>query len=124
MKTKNQKKELVIGKHVYGNLYNCKKDLLFDENFLINLIKEACKISNSTLIKIISHKFGNLGVSVVGIIAESHISIHTWPEYEYATLDVYTCGKNANPEKAFDFIVERLKPKKFTKHIVDRSLIK
>ena len=123
-KIRKQKQIKVFGKHVYGNLYFCNKELLYDEKFLVEIVKEACKVANSTLSKIISYRFGNNGgVSVIAIVAESHISIHTWPEYGYATLDVYTCGKHTKPEEAFDFVVKKLKPKKFTKHFVDRSLI-
>ena len=110
----------VVGKHVFGNLYNCKGDLNSEE-FLKEIILEAVKISKSKLVDIFSHKFGEFGISIVAIVAESHISIHTWPEYNYATVDVYTCG-NTEPEKAFDFIVEKLKPEKFTKEVIDRSL--
>jgi len=54
-------------------------------------------------------KFSPMGVSGVVIVAESHISVHTWPEKGYAALDVYTCGENADPEKAVDYILEQFK---------------
>ncbi|MEM0480908.1 MAG: adenosylmethionine decarboxylase [Candidatus Aenigmatarchaeota archaeon] len=112
----------IVGKHVYGNLYECEADLS-NENFLQEIIIKAVEISNSKLEKLISYKFGKgFGVSIIAIVSESHISIHTWPEYNYATVDVYTCGNHTEPEKAFDYIVKELKPKKITKHIVDRSL--
>ncbi|MCD6482692.1 MAG: adenosylmethionine decarboxylase [Candidatus Aenigmarchaeota archaeon] len=114
----------IVGRHFYGNLYNCKANLA-DENFLRDVVLEAVKVSNSELVEYASYRFGEgkyAGISIVAIVAESHISIHTWPEYGYATVDVYTCGEYTKPEEAFDFIVEKLKPGKFTKHQLDRSL--
>jgi len=54
-------------------------------------------------------RFSPTGVSGVVIVAESHISVHTWPEEGYAALDVYTCGEKADPEKAVDYILEKFK---------------
>jgi S-adenosylmethionine decarboxylase proenzyme len=54
------------------------------------------------------HHFNPQGVSGVVVIAESHISIHTWPEYGYAAVDVFTCGTTVNPEKAAEVLIERL----------------
>ncbi|RLE56296.1 MAG: adenosylmethionine decarboxylase [Thermoprotei archaeon] len=113
----------VVGKHVYGNLYGCNPLLLSDEEYLKKVVVEAAVIGNMTLLNVISWKFGGGGgVSVVAIVAESHISIHTWPEYSYATVDVYTCGEKCDPERAFHYIVSCLRPKKYTYHFVDRSL--
>ncbi|MGC9009057.1 MAG: adenosylmethionine decarboxylase [Sulfolobales archaeon] len=115
-------KPRVVGKHVFGDLYECDPDLLSDPVFLENIVKEASVIGNMNLLEIRSWKIG-LGVSVIGIVLESHISIHTWPEYQYATVDVYSCGAHTDPEKAFDFIVKALKAKRVEKRSVDRSLI-
>jgi len=58
------------------------------------------------------HKFSPHGVTGVVVVKESHISIHTWPEYGYASIDIFTCGNNSNPWKAYQYIVETLKPKR------------
>ncbi|MBP1357736.1 MAG: adenosylmethionine decarboxylase, partial [Sulfolobus sp.] len=62
------------------------------------------------------------GVSVVAIVLESHITIHTWPEYRFATVDVYSCGAHTDPNKAFEYIVTQLDAKRYTKNEADRSL--
>ncbi|MGC9147977.1 MAG: adenosylmethionine decarboxylase [Sulfolobales archaeon] len=116
------KEPRVVGKHVFGDLYGCDPDLLSDPVFLENIVKEASVIGNMNLLEIKSWKIG-LGVSVIGVVLESHISIHTWPEYQYATVDVYSCGAHTDPERAFDFIVKALKAEKVEKRSVDRSLI-
>jgi S-adenosylmethionine decarboxylase len=112
----------VVGKHVYGNLYNCDPKLLSDPHYLENVVREASKIGNMRLLDIKYWKIGE-GVSILGIILESHISIHTWPEYSFATVDVYSCGAHTDPDKAFDYIVKALKAENYEKRYADRTLI-
>lgn len=114
------KKVLVYGKHVVGNLYECEENRLDDVAYLIDLVRNAAITGNMTLLDIKSWKIG-LGVSVFGIVLESHISIHTWPEYSFATVDVYSCGNHTDPEKAFNFIASSLKPRRVEKRIVLRN---
>ena len=112
----------VVGRHVYGNLYNCRNiELLRDPRRLEGVVVEAAKVGGMTLLDVKSWKIGD-GVSLVAIVLESHIAIHTWPEYGFATVDVYSCGSHTNPQAAFDYIVEALKPEKVTMGLADRSL--
>lgn len=113
----------IIGKHVYGNLYNCPREILSNEEKLKQILIEAAKIANMTLWDIRSWKFGGDkgGVSVIALLVESHIAIHTWVEYNYATVDVYTCGENSDPWKAFYYIISEVKVEDFTVHYSDRS---
>jgi len=111
----------VYGKHVYGNLYDCRVELLRDEEALRKIVIEAAEKGNMTLLDIKSWKIGE-GVSVVAIILESHITIHTWPEYAFATVDVYSCGRHTDPEAAFRHIVDALEPKRIEMGSADRSL--
>ncbi len=64
---------------------------------------EAAKVSNATIVDSTFHHFSSLGVSGVVVIKESHLSIHTWPEYKYAAVDIFTCGNNINPWDAFNY---------------------
>ncbi len=112
----------VVGRHVYGNLYECEAvDLLKDEGALRNIVVEAAHVGNMTLLDVKSWKIGE-GVSVVAVILESHITIHTWPEYRFATVDVYSCGKHTDPQRAFQYIVSKLRPKHVEMGAADRSL--
>ena len=115
-----QKIIAVFGIHIVGNLNGCNPRKLSDIGFLINVVKEAAKIGNMTLLDIKSWKIGN-GVSVIGIVLESHISIHTWPEHRFATVDVYSCGVHTDPEKAFDYIVRALEAQNVEKKVINRS---
>jgi len=115
---------LVYGKHVVGNLYDVDERLLYDEDFLRRIVIEAATIANMHIVDVRSWKFyggDKEGVSVIALVVESHIAIHTWPRYRYATVDVYTCGAKSDADKAFDYIVSALKPKHYTKTYIDRS---
>lgn len=113
----------VVGKHVYGNLYDVDVSVAGSEEKLRNLVIEAARVANMTLYDVKSWSFGGKkgGVSVIALVLESHIAIHTWVEYRYATVDVYTCGENSDPWKAFDYIVRELKPRYYTVNYADRS---
>jgi len=116
-------RRIVHGLHVFGNLKSCDVELLKSEEELRKIACEAARVGNMTIVSVISHKFGiEGGVSVIVIVAESHISIHTWPEYAYATVDVYTCGAKSNPLLAFIHIARRLRAREVEMFISDRSL--
>lgn len=113
----------IVGKHVYGNLYGISREVALDHDFLVETMKKAAELSNATIIEVrswvIPGKKG--GVSVIILVDESHLALHTWSEYNYATLDVYTCGEHTDPLKGFQYVVERLKPKDYTIHYVIRD---
>jgi S-adenosylmethionine decarboxylase len=92
------------GKHYIGEIYAANANLLNDEEFICKALREAAMQSGATLLKIGSHKFQPQGVTAFALLAESHISIHTWPELQYANLDVFTCGKHTDPKKAFSVL--------------------
>ncbi|MEL9929748.1 MAG: adenosylmethionine decarboxylase [Sulfolobales archaeon] len=117
-----KKSPRVVGRQVYGNLYGCDPQLLSDLGYLERVVRKAAEVGGMKLLDVKAWKIG-LGVSIVGIILESHISIHTWPEYSFATVDVYSCGEHTDPEKAFEYIVSALKASKVEKGFADRSLI-
>lgn len=117
--------DFIVGKHVYGNLYGVDPEKLWDEESLKSIVVEAAKIANMHLVELKSWKFTGHhgGVSVIALVLESHIAIHTWPDYGYATVDVYTCGAQSDPWKAFNHIIARLRPKHYIVHYADRSSI-
>ncbi|RLG81517.1 MAG: adenosylmethionine decarboxylase [Thermoprotei archaeon] len=112
--------KLVVGHHYYGELYGCNPEKLSDPVYIENIIREAACIGNFTLLDVKVWKISP-GISAIGIVLESHISIHTWPEYEFATVDVYTCGDRSNPRDAFMYIVEALEAKYYNLRYSDRS---
>lgn len=112
----------VYGLHIYGNFYNCRNiELMKNPKALEELVEKAAREGNMTILDIKSWKIGE-GVSVVAIILESHISIHTWPEYGFSTVDVYSCGQHTDPRKAFEVIREALDPEKVEIGTAERHL--
>ena len=115
---------MIIGKHVYGSMYDLKEERAYeDPEFLKEVVIEAVKRANAKLVEVKAWKLEGEkgGVSVLALVEESHIAIHTWKEYKYATYDIYTCGSHTDPWKAFEYIKEKLKPKTVTIHYSDRS---
>ena len=116
-------KEQLIGKHVYGNLYGCESSQINNDAALKRLVVDAAKVAKMTIYDTKVWKFGGEkgGVSALALILESHIAIHTWNEFQYATVDVFTSGDQSDPQLAFEYIVSRLRPKSVTRHFADRS---
>uniref|UniRef100_A0A7C3WJR5 S-adenosylmethionine decarboxylase proenzyme n=1 Tax=Thermofilum pendens TaxID=2269 RepID=A0A7C3WJR5_THEPE len=113
----------VVGKHVYGNLYDVDLSVAGNEEKLRGVVEEAARLGKMRLWELKSWSFGGEkgGVSVIALVLESHIAVHTWIEYRYATVDVYTCGEHSDPFKAFEHIVKALKPRFYTFNYADRS---
>ncbi len=108
-----------MGKHYLLNLYGCSFVLLNDERYLVRLLEEAAVISGATVIETVFKKFDPQGVTVMCLLAESHISIHTWPEEGKAAADVYTCG-DSDPKLGCDMIVSQLHSTNHTLSYIDR----
>jgi S-adenosylmethionine decarboxylase len=97
-----------LARHLLLELKICNEEVLDDLDFLKDCLNEAAIQSGATVVGESFYHFAPYGVSGVVNIAESHISIHTWPEYKYAAVDVFTCGEDVDPEKAVTLITERL----------------
>ena len=114
----------IVGKHIYGSMYDLEETKAYeDEEFMKELVIEAVKKANAKLVEVKVWKLEGEkgGISVLALVEESHIAIHTWKEYKYATYDIYTCGEHTDPWKAFEYIKEKLKPKRWTINYSDRS---
>ena len=97
------------GTHCIVDLYECPGALLNDEVFIKQALRDAAQQGMATLLHEVSHSFHPQGVTALGLIAESHLAIHTWPEFGYAAVDVFTCGDRASAETACLFLTEALK---------------
>ncbi len=107
-----------VGKHLILELYECDQWKLNDEAFVRTTITISARLAGATLLNLITHKFEPQGVTGLALLAESHISIHTWPEIGYAAIDVFTCGNHTMPEEACMQLNKEFSAKKFTcKHI-------
>ncbi len=111
-----------LGIHIIAELYGCNPALLDDEKFITDTLVKSAKKTKVTVIDHISQKFEPQGVSAVIIISESHLAIHTWPEFSYAALDFYTCGQE-DPEPAVREIAESLGARDITIFRTERGNI-
>ncbi|MFX3674513.1 MAG: adenosylmethionine decarboxylase [Paenisporosarcina sp.] len=96
-----------MGRHVIAELWECEFDKLNDVNFIERTFVEAALKSGAEVREVAFHKFAPQGVSGVVIISESHLTIHSFPEHGYASIDVYTCG-DLDPTIAAEYIADAL----------------
>ena len=78
-------------------------------------------MSNATVLNLISNKFEPQGVTAIALLAESHISVHTWPESNYCAVDIFTCGRNMMPELASQYLIESLMAKDHFLRVIQRN---
>jgi len=90
-----------LGRQVLVEFYGCDHRILDDVVQVEQILRRAAQKANATIVQSTFHRFNPYGVSGVVVIAESHISIHTWPEHGYAAVDVFTCGDTIDPWAAF-----------------------
>ena len=113
--------KIFAGHHYLIDMWDCL--YLEDENKVKDLLKRAAEEAGASVLKINIHHFGEgQGVSGVAILAESHISIHTWPERNFAAFDIFMCG-NTNPELSLNFLKKKFKPSKVEIKRLKRGLI-
>jgi S-adenosylmethionine decarboxylase len=112
-----------LGKHLLLELNDCDPKLLNDISFIKEIMLAAAEESGATVLGESFHQFSPQGVSGVIIIAESHLTVHTWPEHGYAGADIFTCGTRVKPEKAAAVLIARLKPRTHSVILMDRGII-
>ena len=88
-------------------LFDCDAEALNSLETVKASMVEAAKRAQATIIDVVFHEFNPFGISGVVVIAESHLSIHTWPEYRYAAVDIFSCGDVLQPEVAASYLVEQ-----------------
>ncbi len=112
-----------LGTHIIVELSDCNAQILSDVEEVTKILVTAAKEANAEVLQTAFHRFMPQGVSGVVVIAESHLSIHTWPEYGYAAMDIYTCGDNTDPWKACRYAAEKFEAKQMLTTEVRRGLL-
>lgn len=112
-----------LGRHILLELNNCNREVLNDIDQLRKILISAARESGATILGESFHHFQPQGVSGVVVIAESHISIHTWPEYGYAAVDIFTCGDRVEADKASEDIIKGLQVKSPTSIEIKRGIM-
>ena len=100
-----------LGTHLLVELRDSNPETLKDLDKVKDILVSAAKRAKATVVEVAFHEFNPFGISGMVIIAESHLSIHTWPEYGYAAVDILTCGDLIKPEVAANYLVEQFESK-------------
>ena len=108
-------------KHLLLELYKCDFEKLNDESFLRCTLNKAAKLAKAKVLNLVSYKFEPQGVTAIALLAESHFSIHTWPESNYAAVDIFTCGQSMIPDLASQHLIEVLKVEEHFLRVIDRN---
>lgn len=96
-----------LGKHLLIELYDCNSELLDNLEWVKATLVEGAKRARATIVDVVFHEFNPFGVSGVVVIAESHLAIHTWPEYRYAAVDIFSCGEALRGSEAASYVIEQ-----------------
>jgi S-adenosylmethionine decarboxylase proenzyme len=110
-----------FGKHILAEYFECESNFLDSEPAIRELMLEAASRSGATIVGNIFHHFNPRGVTGVVVIAESHLAIHTWPEFRYASVDLFTCGTHLDPWIGFQYLREKLRSRKWVSKEIIRG---
>ena len=110
-----------LGKHLIAELWVRDPLSLNDPELIRDSLIAACKRGKFSVLNLSTHSFSPHGVTAVVLLSESHMSIHTWPEFAYAAVDIFTCGGNAR--KALEELERRLDVERMEVRELDRGLV-
>lgn len=110
------------GRHLILDLYGCDPELLDNYEELQRLLEASLVMAKANVLRIFGEKFEPQGVTLLALLAESHASIHTWPEIGYCAIDLYTCGDTTQTHRAAEFLKAKLKAKTAEEKELVRSI--
>lgn len=117
------KRNYRIGREIIADLKGCDVRVINDEQLLKRLVQEAVRKTHHHLLNLASRKFTPFGVTIIGILAESHVSLHTYPEIGYVGIDIFTCGAN-KPELIFEYLKEKIGAKEVYWQFIRRGTMR
>ena len=112
-----------LGRHILAEFFECDPNILNNPELVEKYMLEAALECGATVVNKCFHLFMPHGVSGVVIISESHLAIHTWPEYGYAAVDLFTCGEQCDPKISYEFLKEKFNSKDAKYSQLNRGLI-
>ncbi len=113
----------VLGRHLVADFHGCTADLN-DPRLVMETLERACEVARATVVERSGHHFSPYGVTAVVVIAESHLAVHTWPEYRYAAVDLFTCGTSVDTWKAFEYVKKALGATRVEVRELQRGLLR
>lgn len=111
-----------VGTHLICEFLNCEQEILNSKSYLVDTIRRAVREAGGTLLGIQAHQFDRHGVTAIAMLGESHISIHTWPEWGYAAADIFTCGNKMDPYRSLKVLKRALQAERVMVRMVERGL--
>lgn len=102
-----------LGIHLVLDLFGCDATQINDISFLMDATKRAAEKTKGTVLGYIFHAYSPYGISIAYFLAESHIFVHSWPEYGFVATDIFTCGQNSDPNLGAQRLIKLLKPSRF-----------
>lgn len=99
--------DMMLGKHAIIDLSGCNSEIIRNSRLIHDILIKAAEIANLTIIGIMDHRFTPEGYTAVLMLEESHLSIHTWPEYNYASIDLYSCNLQTDFQAVTDFLTNK-----------------
>ncbi|WP_372661803.1 adenosylmethionine decarboxylase [Cohnella sp.] len=107
------------GRHIIVDFWGVDFTILNNVDFLKQIMIDAAEKSLATVLSVDYKEFDPYGCTILVLLSESHLSIHTYPEKEFAAIDCYTCGNDKDPELAINYLINLLKPKQiYTKTLI------
>ncbi|MBD6955392.1 MAG: adenosylmethionine decarboxylase [Thermoplasmata archaeon] len=113
--------KMAVGIHIIADFYGVDKEKITYVEQMKPIFEETVRYAGLTKISSDYYQFRPKGCSGVVLIAESHLSFHTWPEHELITLDIYTCGDPKQAYLALEYLERTLRPKKISQMVIERG---
>lgn len=110
------------GWHYLLELFECSAGKIDDLEFVLSCLREAAGLAKTEVVDIVSQRFQPHGVTAIALLKESHLSIHCWPENQYAAVDLFSCGENGTPQTACDFLIEQFESQQHQLQVIKRGL--
>ncbi|SDF48368.1 adenosylmethionine decarboxylase [Sporomusa acidovorans] len=101
-----------IGRHLTTDMYGCNRDHLTDLEFVKSAMLTSIKEAGLSVIDIIDHQTEPQGLTIIALLGQSHMSIHTFPQLNYAAVDIFTCGDYSHSDRVITILKRFLKPEK------------
>ncbi|UCH98729.1 MAG: S-adenosylmethionine decarboxylase proenzyme [Candidatus Aminicenantes bacterium] len=112
-----------LGNHLIVELYDCPRELINDAREVEDALVNAVNISGARVVQSVVHEFNPHGISGVVVIEESHFSVHTWPEYGYCALDIFTCGEEIDYYSALHYLKKEFQAKHLSVTEMKRGML-
>lgn len=113
----------VIGKHAIIDLSGCDPEIIRSRGQILAILKQAAHVAAVTVVGQVEHYFSPEGYSAVLVLEESHLSIHTWPEHHYVSLDLYSCNLDTDFAAVEAFLAKKFRAQWVTSKLLERRFI-